>query len=465
MDRTFALSSHIPDHPPFFRTPCMPFRPVLWYRPMTGTNNALRYPDLIAPLHRMLTEAGFANTTAVWLAMLTGVAIVFTVMALFSKGLTEVLHLALKRVAATTRNSFDDHLLKYRLPRYVARIVPLMMSYNLVPIVLQDMPQWIPSMERLFNVFFIVLFVRIVRAVLRAARDTSRDSPAFRDKPLDSYVQVVTLIMYLIAGVLIFSQLTGRSAITFLTAMGAASAVLLLVFKDTIMGFVASIQISANDMVRVDDWIEMPKYGADGDVIEINLTTVKVRNWDRTITTVPTYALIGDSFKNWRGMFAGGGRRIKRSVLIKISSIRHLTNEELDQLRKVQLLQPFIDERRAEIERYNAEHQVDESLLINGRHLTNVGLYRKYIELYINAHPGIHREMTRMVRQLAPNEHGLPLEIYCFTNDTRWLFFEGIMADIFDHLLSVNEFFHLEVFESPASDDLQAVGKELMAGK
>lgn len=274
-------------------------------------------------------------------------------------------------------------------------------------------------------------------------------------------MQVVLLVLYLIAGILIFSQLTGRSALAFLTAMGAASAVLMLIFKDTILGFVASIQISANDMVRVGDWITMAKYGADGDVEEINLTTVKVVNFDKTITTIPTYALIADSFQNWRGMQNSGGRRIKRSILVKINSIRHLGSEELDALRRIQLLRPYIDERRAEIERYNNEHRVDEGLLINGRHLTNIGLYRKYIELYIQAHPGIHPGMTRMVRQLAPNEHGLPLEIYCFTNDTRWLVFEGIMADIFDHLLAVNEYFHLEVFESPAADDLRMAARSL----
>lgn len=428
---------------------------------MTGIPRSLTYPDLIAPLRRLLTQTGLGENTADWVALLVGVAVLFSVMALFSKGLAAVLHASLKRMASTTNSRFDDRLLHYKLPRYVARIVPLMMSYHLVPLVFQDLPQWIPAAERLFTIFFIVLFVRIVRSVLNALRDTSRDDPAFRDKPLDSYVQVVMLVMYLIAAILIFSQLTGRSALTFLTAMGAASAVLMLIFKDTILGFVASIQISANDMVRLGDWIEMPKYGADGDVVEINLTTVKVHNWDKTITTVPTYALIGDSFKNWRGMSESGGRRIKRSVLIKINTIRHLTAAELDELRRVQLLRPFIDERRAEIERDNATKQVDVSLLINGRQLTNVGLYRKYIELYINAHPGIHPEMTRMVRQLAPNQHGLPLEIYCFTNDIRWAYYENIMADIFDHVLSVNEFFHLEMFESPAADDLRAVGRSL----
>lgn len=426
---------------------------------MTGPST---YPDLFAPLHRFLVELGANERTASWTALLLGVVLLFSLLVLLSKVLSRVLTQGLKRFASRTSTSFDDHLLKYHAPRYVARIVPLMMSYHLVPVVFREHPEWVPAVERLFNIFFIVLFVRIVRAVLRALRDASKDSPKYSDKPLDSYVQVVMLVMYIMAGILVFSQLTGRSALTFLTAMGAASAVLLLVFKDTIMGFVASIQISANDMVRVGDWITMSKYGADGDVEEINLTTVKVANFDRTITTIPTYALIADSFQNWRGMADSGGRRIKRSIRIKISTIRHLSEAELDAVRRIQLLTPFIDERREEIRLYNAEHKVDKSLLINGRHLTNVGLYRKYIELYIKSHPRIHTGMTRMVRQLAPDERGLPIEVYCFTNDTRWTEYEGIMADIFDHLLSVNEFFHLEVFENPAADDLRAVMRSIM---
>lgn len=417
--------------------------------------------DLIAPLHRLLLQAGLSGSLAQWTALLLGLAIWVVVMVLFSRLLAMVLTSILKRLAANTVTHFDDHLVNYGLPRYVARIVPLMLSYHLVPLVLADLPAWIIPVQRLFMIFFIILFARIIRAMLRAARDASKESPRFRDKPVQSYTQVIMLVVYLIAGVLIFSQLTGRSVVAFLTAMGAASAVLLLIFKDTILGFVASIQISANDLVRIGDWIEMPKYGADGDVIEINLTTVKVRNWDKTVTTVPTYALIGDSFKNWRAMFEGGGRRIKRAIRVKISSIRHLTDAELDELRRIHILAPYIDERRAEIEEYNRTHNVDKSVRANGRHMTNVGLYRKYIDLYLSAHPGINQSMTRMVRQLAPDEHGLPLELYCFTMDTRWVVFESVMADVFDHLLAVNQFFHLEVFENPAADDLRSVGRGL----
>lgn len=428
---------------------------------MTDRELPLLYNLFGERLHDLLASWGVSPEHIAWLGLLTGFALVALAMLLLAHVLTWLLNGLLRKVSITTVSDFDDHLLKQDAPRYVARIIPLTLAYNLIPAVLVDFPRWVPYLERLFNIFFIVLAIRIIRSVLHAGRDTLQALDNFRGKPLGSYAQVVSLVLYIIGGLGVFSQLTGVSVLAFLTTMGAASAVLLLVFKDTIMGFVASIQISANDMVRIDDWIEMPKYGADGDVIEINLTTVKVRNWDKTVTTVPTYALIGDSFKNWRAMFEGGGRRIKRAIRLKISTIRHLSDAELDDLRRIQLLAPYIDERRAEIEAFNRDHHVDKSVPVNGRELTNVGLYRTYIDLYLAAHPGIHKEMTRMVRQLAPDEHGLPLELYCFTADTRWVMFEGVMADVFDHLLAVNQYFHLEVFESPAADDLRATARTI----
>ncbi|RQP15744.1 MAG: mechanosensitive ion channel protein MscS, partial [Parapedobacter sp.] len=256
----------------------------------------------------------------------------------------------------------------------------------------------------------------------------------------------------------------GKSPWAFLGALGAASAILMLVFKDTILGFVASIQVSTNDMVRVGDWIEMPKYGADGDVIEINLNTVKVQNWDKTITTIPTYYLITDSFKNWRGMQDAGGRRIKRAINIKISSIRYLSREEIERLSKIQLLASYIMERQAEIDRYNAETKADRSMPVNGRNMTNVGLFRQYINRYVQNHPQIRKDMTMLVRQLQPTEHGLPIEVYIFTSDIRWAIYEDIMSDIFDHLLSAIKYFELEVFEAPASDDIRNLRLPMAGG-
>jgi miniconductance mechanosensitive channel len=239
--------------------------------------------------------------------------------------------------------------------------------------------------------------------------------------------------------------------------MGAASAVLLLVFKDTILGFVASIQVATNDMVRIGDWISMEKYGADGDVIEINLATVKIRNWDKTITTIPTYYLISDSFKNWRGMQDSGGRRIKRSIYIKISSINHLSQDDIKKLVEIDLLRPYLLKRSAEIEVYNKENNINRSVIVNGYNLTNIGVFRRYINEYLAAHPGIHKGMTMMVRQLSPSITGIPVEIYAFSDDTKWLVYEELMSDIFDHLLASVKHFGLEVFEMPAADDVRAI--------
>ncbi|MCB0757575.1 MAG: mechanosensitive ion channel [Flavobacteriales bacterium] len=416
------------------------------------------YDLLVTPLHKLLANWGVSQEHLAWVGLLVGGALVLTLMLLLSKVLNWVLTLLLKRLAVRTESKFDDFLVKRRTPRYVARIVPLVLAFNLIPVVLANFPRGVPLVEALFNVFFILLAIRILRSVIDASMDTLKLKEAYSGKPLDSYAQVISLILWIIAGVLIFSQLTGRSALAFLTAMGAASAVMLLIFKDTILGFVASIQISANDLVRLGDWITMEKYGADGDVSEINLTTVKVINFDKTITTIPTYALISDSFQNWRGMQQAGGRRIKRSIRIKMSSIRYLDEEEIDALRPIELLTSFIDRRREEIRQFNATHEVDKSILVNGRNLTNVGLFRHYMERYALDYPGVHPDMTRMVRQLAPDERGLPLELYCFSKDTRWVVYEHLMADIFDHLLASTGYFGLEVFENPASDDIRSLG-------
>jgi miniconductance mechanosensitive channel len=244
-----------------------------------------------------------------------------------------------------------------------------------------------------------------------------------------------------------FALITGIPFFKFLTTLGAASAVILLIFRDTIMGFVASLQVSINDMVQIGDWITFEKFGADGDVIEINLATVKVQNFDKTITTIPTYALISDSFKNWRGMENSGGRRIKRAVVIKQRSIKYLSKEQIDALRKIEIISDYIETRSLDIENFNLKNNVDKSLLINGRNLTNIGLFRKFVETYVERHSAINKEMMIMTRQLAPSTEGVPIEIYAFSKDKRWQNYEYIMADIFDHIIAAVPYFDLEIFE------------------
>ena len=257
-------------------------------------------------------------------------------------------------------------------------------------------------------------------------------------------------------GVVLFalSILLDKSPWVFLTGMGAMTAVTMLVFKDTILGFVAGIQLAANDMVRPGDWIEMPKYGADGDVIEVALTTVKVRNFDNTITTLPTYALISDSFKNWRGMSEKGGRRIKRAIHIDVTSIRFCTPEMIERFEKIEKLKPYIESKQAELVEYNEREGVDESVLVNGRRMTNIGTLRAYIISYLRDHPKLHKDMTLMVRQLAPTAAGLPLEIYVFTSDVRWTNYEDIQSDIFDHIFATINEFDVRVFQRPTGADI-----------
>jgi miniconductance mechanosensitive channel len=249
----------------------------------------------------------------------------------------------------------------------------------------------------------------------------------------------------------LLALITGRSFMEFITTIGAASAIIILVFKDTIMGFVASIQVSVNDMVRIGDWITFQKYGADGDVIEINLATVKVQNFDMTITTIPTYALISDSFKNWRGMVSSEGRRIKRSININFDSIKFLNKEDIQKLSKIEIISSYVNDRRNDIDGFNSKNNVDKDLLLNGRNLTNIGVFRKYLQTYIETHSAINKDMTIMVRQLDPTIHGVPLEVYAFSSDKEWQNYEYIISDIFDHIISSVKYFDLHIFEMPSS--------------
>ena len=368
-----------------------------------------------------------------------------------------MLRIVLIRISKRTDIKFFHHLLNNRLPHYLALIATLVLINAAIPVIFIDFPDLIKPMNVIADVYLVLIIIWMVMAIIRAGGDDLRTKPAFREKPIDSYMQVIRMILFLIGAVVIFSNLTGKSPLAFFTAMGAISAVLLLMFKDTIMGFVASIQVTANDTVRIGDWITMPKYGADGDVIEINLTTVKVQNFDKTITTIPTYSLISDSFQNWRGMSQAGGRRIKRAIFIKQSTIRFITPAELEKFKKIQSLTSYIEHRQKDIDKNNERLGIDKSLLLNGRNLTNAGLYRKYIDNYIANHSGTHKKMTMMVRHLAPTANGLPLELYVFTSTTKWADYEHIMADIFDHLIAAAPFFDLQIYESEASGDMTSL--------
>jgi miniconductance mechanosensitive channel len=296
-----------------------------------------------------------------------------------------------------------------------------------------------------------------LHALLNALQDIYRRFQGANVKPITGYVQSVQLVLWLGAVVYSVATLMGRSPAGFLTGLGALSAVLMLVFRDTILGLVAGVQLTANDMVRIGDWIEMPKYGADGDVIDITLHTVMVRNFDQTITTIPAHALIADSFKNWRGMHEAGGRRIKRSLMVDMATVKFCEPELLEKFEKVQVLQDYIRQRKKQIEQWNEDNGVDTSCPLNGRRITNLGTFRAYITDYLKNHPGIHQSgLVFLVRQMEPSEKGVPLEIYVFTKDTRWPIYEGVQADIFDHLIAAAPWFELSLFQAPSGADIRS---------
>src|SRR6056300_920424 len=352
------------------------------------------------------------------------------------------------QIAGKTKSHFDDFLIKNRVPKILSYLPVLFLFYESIPKLFISFEMGFSSLiKNILEALLIILIIALIRAALKTVNDFLKTVPSFKDKPLDSYLQVFMIFLWFIGGILILSVLTGKDIGAFLTTLGALSAVLLFVFKDTILGFVASVQITINDTVRIGDWISMPNSNADGDVISISLSTVQVQNFDKTITSIPTYKLISDSFINWRGMSDSSGRRIKKSLLIKASSIRFLTPEELEALKKIDRITTVIEERQQEIEAANTAQKTDKSLLINGRNFTNLGLFRYYTQAYLQTHDQINQNMTVMCRQLAPTAQGIPLEIYAFSKDKVWVNYEGISSDIFDHLLAAIPYFHLECFE------------------
>ncbi|OHT44113.1 mechanosensitive ion channel family protein [Flavobacterium tructae] len=352
--------------------------------------------------------------------------------------------------AQRTKTKFDDYLIHNKTTKYTAYLIPFFFIYKAVPIILDKYEYWESVFGKIVGVYIVLLGLWITRTIFNALRDYLKQKPEYSDKPIDSFVQVIMIVLWIFGVAIIISKLFGIKQGELLTILGTLSAIIILIFRDTILGFVSSVQVAINDMVRIGDWITMDKFGADGDVIEINLTTVKVRNFDNTITTIPTYALSSDSFQNWRGMQKSDGRRIKRHVLIKSSSIRFLNDEDLNQMKKVQLISSYIETRQAEIDKYNEIRGVDKTLALNGRNMTNLGLFRKYIMQYLVTHPGLNKDMHMMCRQLQSTANGVPLEIYAFSSDKRWANYEYIMSDIFDHVMASVEYFDLEIFELPS---------------
>lgn len=411
-------------------------------------------------LRAYLIDQGVANFWATLLNTIViaiiGLAIIILLDYVTRKVIIQLFH----AFSNKTKTTYDDFLVKSNFPRYVAHLAPLALLWYLAPIILNDYPETRAWILKMAGIYLVILGGLILRSLLRTTKNYLRNSnEKFNDKPLESYMQVVMIFIWGGAIFLIINLMTGFS-IESLASLGAASAVILLIFRDTILGFVASIQVSVNDIVRIGDWISFSKFGADGIVSEINLATVTVQNWDNTYTTIPTYSLIADSFQNWRGMQESDGRRIKRSLYIKQNSVHFLSAEELEELKKVQLIAPYIDHREKEIQKYNKNNEIDKSLLINGRNQTNLGIFRKYVDAYLHENPAINKEMFLMVRHLPPTEMGIPVEIYCFSKDKRWENYEHIQANIFDHIIAAVPYFKLELFEAPSGQDIRAIKRD-----
>jgi miniconductance mechanosensitive channel len=358
-------------------------------------------------------------------------------------------------ISEKTISEFDDYLYHNKVLLHFSHLLSIYLVKWLMPYILIDYSHLNDEVAVVLSIVTVVLVIWLVRSILLTIKDFLKSLENFKDKPIESYLQVFLIFSWSIGFIVIFSILTGKSVLEFLTALGAISAIILLIFKDTILGFVASIQGTVNDTVRIGDWISMEKYGADGDVIEINLASVKVRNFDNTITTIPTYYLISDSFKNWRGMSVSGGRRIKRALLIQATSIHYVDEKELERFKTFQLIEDYIVNRQDDINKFNTENNINKEVLLNGRNMTNFGIFRKYVDAYLNQHAAVNKDMIIMTRQLEPTAQGIPLEIYAFSKDKVWKNYEHIIADIFDHLLAATPYFNLELYELPTGYDFR----------
>jgi miniconductance mechanosensitive channel len=370
----------------------------------------------------------------------------------------------LKILAHYIRNNrfkWDTIMLERRVFQRMSHIVPAIIIYAFAPVFPENVEAKIYTGVTVY-ITLVVMFV--ISAFLNSVNDIYNNFEISKTRPIKGFIQIVKVFVFVIGGILIIAEIIGKNPLVLLGGLGALSAVVLLIFQDSILGLVAGIQLSSNDMVRVGDWIEMSNYGADGYVIDISLNTVKVQNFDKTITTIPTYKLVSDSLKNWRGMVETGGRRIKRSVYIDTSSITFCTDEMIDEFKKIHYLKDHIMKKQKEIAEYNKKNNIDASVKVNGRRLTNIGVFRAYVSNYLKNHPGINKNMIQMVRQLPPGEYGLPIEVYAFTKTTNWVEYEGIQADIFDHILAVVPEFKLKVFQNPTGYDFRSFGYKGVSG-
>ncbi len=410
---------------------------------------------MLGPFRDWLTGQGLGEQAVTLLLLATEITVVLVIAVVADLVTKRVVVRVLENFVGRTSAAWDDIIVRRRILFRLAHLAPALVIYLAAPQVLADYPVWVVVVQRMALLYMLLVTVLVIDGVLSAGTEIVRSLTFARTLPVNTVVQVLKLVLYLIAVIAAVSLVLGESPSLLLSGLGAMTAVLMLIFRDPILGLVAGIQLSANRMVAQGDWIEMPRYGADGDVLEVGLTTVKVQNWDKTITTIPTYSLITESFKNWRGMAESGGRRIKRAINIDVGSVRFCDQEMLDRFSKIQYIAEYLDDKRRELSDWNAAHRIDNADPLNGRKLTNVGTFRAYVVAYLRNHPMINQEMTFLVRQLAPTEHGLPIEVYVFSRDQEWSNYEAIQADIFDHILAIAPVFDLRIFQNPSGGDIQ----------
>lgn len=421
--------------------------------------------------------------TDIWVkptAAFTTILLILIVAWLAHFATTHIILRIVNRLAKRTKTDWDDILVKNKVFKALAHLVPAFIIYytadfafpelhkelsELAPDALAELSKdhyfaLVGFLVKTAKIYFTIIIVTVSNALLNSGMEIYNTTEFSHHRPIKGYVQLLKILVYFMSGIMILSVLLNRNPTVLLTGLGAMAAVLLLVFKDTILGFVASIQLSANNMVKIGDWIEMSSHGADGTVLDITLNTVKVQNWDKTISTIPTYALVSESFNNWKGMEESGGRRIKRSVAIDTNSIRFCDAAMLGRFEKFDLIRDYVLQKEQELKQYNKGKNLADEDFISGRHQTNVGIFRKYLEVYLKQHPQVHQEMTFLVRQLQPIGKGLPIEIYVFSKDQAWANYEAIQADIFDHIFAVIPEFELRVFQEPTGADIVSIAKQ-----
>lgn len=398
----------------------------------------------------------YAKLSAVLLTLLAILIVAIVVYWITAKIVVRVIH----RLIENTKTDWDDYLSKRKVFQSISHLTSAMVFYYSCNF--SEIPEVTALLTTFTNIYFVFIFVRVVSRVLKASNDIYLTTPYAATRSIKGYIQLIMILVYFVAAIFIIAFIFKKSPLVLLTGLGAIAAVLLLVFKDTILGLVASIQLSANNMLKPGDWIEMPRHSANGTVVDISLNTVKVQNGDKTITTIPTYSLVTDSFMNWSGMEESDGRRIKRFINIDMKSVRFCDEQMLDKFSKFRLISTYIAEKQTEIAEYNKNMGIEDDLVPNGRRQTNLGVFRKYLEEYLRNNPNINKEMTFLVRHLQPTEAGLPIEIYVFSKNKQINEYEAIQADIFDHILAVIPEFELRVFQSPSGNDFRDLTEKLM---